>query len=110
VAEHAAQGQSNKQIADEMGLSEHTVKNYLFRIFEKLGMSSRFELLFLLFNERNNPAISRAAKICTRPSRSPVCHRPSNGTCEPYCATDTSPPFPGISERLDCSFPKSFDP
>jgi two-component system, NarL family, nitrate/nitrite response regulator NarL len=52
VAEHAAQGQSNRQIADELNLSEHTIKNYLFRIFEKLEVSSRFELLFLLFNER----------------------------------------------------------
>jgi hypothetical protein len=29
-------------------LSEHTVKNYLFRAFEKLGVSSRIELLFYL--------------------------------------------------------------
>jgi DNA-binding NarL/FixJ family response regulator len=35
VAEHAAQGQSNKQIADRLGLSEHTIKNYLSHIFEK---------------------------------------------------------------------------
>jgi two-component system, NarL family, nitrate/nitrite response regulator NarL len=51
VAEHAAQGESNKQIADRLGLSEHTVKNYLFHVFEKLGVSNRFELLFLLFKE-----------------------------------------------------------
>ena len=48
VAEAAAQGQTNKQIAGALGLSEHTVKNYLFRIFEKLGVSNRMELLFLL--------------------------------------------------------------
>lgn len=54
VAEYVAQGQSNKQIADGMGISEHTVKNYLLRVFEKLGVSSRFELLVLLFNDRNN--------------------------------------------------------
>ena len=58
VAEHAVQGQSNKQIADQLGLSEHTIKNYLFRIFEKLGVSSRIELLFLLFKECNTHATS----------------------------------------------------
>lgn len=64
VAERAAQGYSNKQIADQFHLSEHTVKNYLCRVFEKLGISNRFELLFLLFKEGNGlfararPAIS----------------------------------------------------
>ena len=72
VAEHAAQGQSNKQIADELKLSEHTVKNYLFRIFEKLGVSSRFELLFLLFNERNSPGISRATIFDTASLKHPI--------------------------------------
>ena len=61
VAECAAQGQSNKQIADRLGLSEHTIKNYLFRIFEKLGVSNRFELLFLLFKECNAQATGRGA-------------------------------------------------
>lgn len=59
VAEHAAQGESNKQIANRLALSEHTVKNYLFRVFEKLGVSNRFELLFLLFKECNSSAADR---------------------------------------------------
>ena len=59
VAECAAQGQSNRQIADRLELSEHTIKNYLCRIFEKLGVSSRFELLFLLFNECNPQTTGR---------------------------------------------------
>ena len=51
VAERAAQGFSNKQVADQFRLSEHTVKNYLSRVFEKLGVSNRVELLFLLLKE-----------------------------------------------------------
>jgi DNA-binding CsgD family transcriptional regulator len=60
VAERAAQGESNKRIADRLGLSEHTVKNYLFHVFEKLGVSNRFELLFLLFKECNGSTADRA--------------------------------------------------
>ena len=48
VVHSAARGKTNKIIAGELGLSEHTVKNYLFRAFEKLGVSSRTELLFYL--------------------------------------------------------------
>jgi DNA-binding NarL/FixJ family response regulator len=48
VVKCAARGKTNKSIAAELALSEHTVKNYLFRAFEKLGVSSRVELLFYL--------------------------------------------------------------
>jgi DNA-binding NarL/FixJ family response regulator len=40
-----ADGLSNRDVATELGLSEHTIKKYLFRIFEKLGISSRVELV-----------------------------------------------------------------
>lgn len=40
-----ADGLSNRNIANELGLSEHTVKKYLFRIFDKLGISNRVELV-----------------------------------------------------------------
>ncbi len=40
-----ADGLSNRGVATEQGLSEHTVKKYLFRIFEKLGISNCVELV-----------------------------------------------------------------
>lgn len=36
VVKHAATGKTNKSIASELHLSEHTVKNYLFKAFDKL--------------------------------------------------------------------------
>jgi two-component system, NarL family, nitrate/nitrite response regulator NarL len=42
-----AEGLTNREIAERLELSRHTVKNYFFRIFDKLGVSSRVELLFM---------------------------------------------------------------
>jgi two-component system, NarL family, nitrate/nitrite response regulator NarL len=49
-----AQGLRNRAIADELGLSEGTVKVYLNRIYEKLGVSSRTELVLALGRQRGN--------------------------------------------------------
>lgn len=45
-----AEGLSNRQVAIELKLSEHTIKKYLFRIFEKLGISTRVELVLYAVN------------------------------------------------------------
>jgi two-component system nitrate/nitrite response regulator NarL len=39
-----AEGLTNRDIARQMNLSENTVRNYVFRIFDKLGTSNRVEL------------------------------------------------------------------
>jgi DNA-binding NarL/FixJ family response regulator len=46
----AAEGLSNRGIARELRLSEHTIKKYLFRVFDKLGVSSRVELVLYAVN------------------------------------------------------------
>jgi DNA-binding NarL/FixJ family response regulator len=52
-----ADGLSNRHVASELGLSEHTVKKYLFRIFDKLGISNRVELaLYAMNNGTPQPA------------------------------------------------------
>ena len=51
VARLVATGQTNRQIGKRLNLSEHTVKNYLYRVFEKVGIRSRVELAVLLMND-----------------------------------------------------------
>lgn len=49
VVRCVAEGLKNREIATELGISENTVKNYLFRIFDKLGISNRVELILYAF-------------------------------------------------------------
>lgn len=52
-----AEGLSNREVAVELGLSEHTIKKYLLRIFDKLGTSTRVELvLYAVSHSQNRPA------------------------------------------------------
>jgi DNA-binding NarL/FixJ family response regulator len=45
----------NHDIALELGLKDHTVRNYIFEIFEKLGVSTRVGLVLYALSE---PAVN----------------------------------------------------
>jgi DNA-binding NarL/FixJ family response regulator len=52
-----ADGLTNRGVAVELGLSEHTIKKYLLRIFDKVGISSRVELvLYAMAHGEHRPA------------------------------------------------------
>ena len=44
VIELVAQGLKNREVANEIGTTEHVVKNYLRIIYDKLGLWNRVEL------------------------------------------------------------------
>lgn len=55
VANLVAEGLETKEIAKRLSITEHTVNNYLFRIYNKLGISSRVELVLYLMKQQERP-------------------------------------------------------
>src|SRR5205807_7705496 len=64
-----SEGLSNHDIARELRLSEHTVKKYMSRIFDKLGISTRVELVLYAVNHGDS---QQAEWMAGRPSVSTV--------------------------------------
>jgi two-component system, NarL family, nitrate/nitrite response regulator NarL len=69
VVRLAIEGLSNREIATRLNLTEHTVKNYLFRVFDKLGVSNRVELVLSCLNQEENARIELAAKESLTPPK-----------------------------------------
>ena len=44
VIQLVAQGFKNHEIAGQLGIGEHVVRNYLSKIYDKIGVSNRVEL------------------------------------------------------------------
>ena len=58
VVQQVAEGLSNHEIAQQLHLSDHTVKNHLFHIFDKLGISNRVELVLYAVSHSKRAATS----------------------------------------------------
>ena len=52
VVQMVAEGLRNREIALSLNVKEHSIRNYLYRIFEKLGVSTRVELILYAFSHR----------------------------------------------------------
>jgi DNA-binding CsgD family transcriptional regulator len=52
ILERVAYGQTNREIAKELGISHHTVKTHLHRIFVKLGADRRSHAVALAGRRR----------------------------------------------------------
>jgi two-component system, NarL family, nitrate/nitrite response regulator NarL len=75
-----AEGLSNREVAQRLGLTEHTVKNYLFRIFDKLGVSKRVEVALYAYHLGGTselPTVPNRRNGKPRPSAMPQAGSPS---------------------------------
>jgi DNA-binding NarL/FixJ family response regulator len=72
IARLVAEGLSNRQISQRLNLSEHTIKNYLFRVFEKLGVSTRVELALRALKQRQVRRSGSALAIASPLERLPI--------------------------------------
>jgi len=53
---YAQGGLKDLEIAQKLNVKEHSIRIYIYRIFEKLGVSNRVELILYAFSQRENGA------------------------------------------------------
>lgn len=68
VAKLVAEGFTNREISQRLQITEHTVKNYLFKIYDKLGISTRVELTLYATSRYSYMMETQKAKDHPRPS------------------------------------------
>jgi DNA-binding NarL/FixJ family response regulator len=60
------QGKRNKEIATQIGTTEQVIKNYLRKIYDKLGVSDRLELALYCLNHQLTPEASVGSSLSVR--------------------------------------------
>lgn len=56
IVELILKGRSNKQIADILCIAHHTVKNHLYRLYQKMDVNNRHALVTFVFNHKPSRA------------------------------------------------------
>src|SRR5271170_3557119 len=88
------QGMKNKEIAVRVGTTEQVVKNYLRKVYDKLGVADRLELaLFCL----NNRILDGAVKA---PAAAPKASPASEATAAAVSTSSTSPSSETTPEKI----------
>jgi len=78
VVDLVAEGTCNREIAQQLGVKENTVKKSLLRIYDKVGVSNRVELVLYALTHRSTRTVSPSpAKL------SPTSGRLQSGSVEP---------------------------
>jgi DNA-binding NarL/FixJ family response regulator len=84
-----AEGLTNRDVARQLSLTEHTVRNYLFRIFNKLGTSNRLELALYVMKQRAASRGSDFHRAClAEPARELSAGRSAGGTGSPALSSN----------------------
>jgi len=73
------QGMKNKEIAQRVGTTEQVVKNYLRKVYDKLGVADRLELALYCLNNRGSEVPAKPAP--------PASASPTNGAAVPVAAS-----------------------
>ena len=89
VVRCVAEGLTNREIAQRLKLTEHTVKNYLSRIFDKLGVSSRVEVLLYAVRNANPQRPSASGAVRRRIQPVPISTRATTQSREKLQNTAT---------------------
>ena len=86
------QGMKNKEIAQKVGTTEQVVKNYLRKVYDKLGVADRLELALFCLHNRVLDNAKVAAPVAT--AVAPVATAAAAGASSAGATTTTSPAAP----------------
>ena len=93
VVSLVAEGLTNREIAEQLKITENTAKKSLLRIFDKLGISNRVELVLYALTSREVDASTNAAILCPYPAKLAMCRLDStkgrDDLISPNLNTDT---------------------
>jgi DNA-binding NarL/FixJ family response regulator len=89
------QGMKNKEIATRVGTTEQVVKNYLRKVYDKLGVADRLELALYCLNSRILDTSVKEIPVKDGPPKPPAVPEPTNGN-----AAALSPAIPDTTETL----------